>query len=203
MHDLSQSEKMPTYTIAELAREFDITARAIRFYEDQGLLSPIARRPGRPQPRLHAARPHPPQADPARQAPGPDAVGDQEHGRHVRKSPKDTSAQMNRFLGVLAHQRETLEQQREDIEMSLAEITVHEDECWRRCWPRSGVRRKGACGAERKPGGDPGWLMPNEYKLGRSRDAHLTFTLTSLRVSSHRHPAKTTRTRTTCCISQA
>ena len=30
-----------TYTIAELAREFDITARAIRFYEDQGLLSPM------------------------------------------------------------------------------------------------------------------------------------------------------------------
>ena len=29
-----------TYTITELAREFDITARAIRFYEDQGLLSP-------------------------------------------------------------------------------------------------------------------------------------------------------------------
>ena len=32
---------MATYTIAELAREFDITARAIRFYEDQGLLSPM------------------------------------------------------------------------------------------------------------------------------------------------------------------
>ena len=31
---------MTTYTITELAREFDITARAIRFYEDQGLLSP-------------------------------------------------------------------------------------------------------------------------------------------------------------------
>ena len=27
---------MPTYTIAELAREFDITARAIRFYEEIG-----------------------------------------------------------------------------------------------------------------------------------------------------------------------
>src|SRR4051794_5828341 len=26
---------MPTYTITELAREFDITPRAIRFYEDQ------------------------------------------------------------------------------------------------------------------------------------------------------------------------
>jgi DNA-binding transcriptional MerR regulator len=31
---------MATYTITELAREFDITPRAIRFYEDQGLISP-------------------------------------------------------------------------------------------------------------------------------------------------------------------
>lgn len=29
-----------TYTIGELAREFDITPRSIRFYEEQGLLSP-------------------------------------------------------------------------------------------------------------------------------------------------------------------
>jgi hypothetical protein len=32
---------------------------------------------------------------------------------------------------VLSHQRETLEQQRADIEMSLAEIAVHEEECRR------------------------------------------------------------------------
>ncbi|SDB07392.1 DNA-binding transcriptional regulator, MerR family [Pseudidiomarina indica] len=29
-----------TYSIGELAREFDITTRSIRFYEDQGLLAP-------------------------------------------------------------------------------------------------------------------------------------------------------------------
>lgn len=29
-----------TYSISELAREFDCTARALRFYEDKGLLSP-------------------------------------------------------------------------------------------------------------------------------------------------------------------
>jgi len=29
-----------TYSIADLAREFDVTHRAIRFYEDEGLLSP-------------------------------------------------------------------------------------------------------------------------------------------------------------------
>jgi DNA-binding transcriptional MerR regulator len=29
-----------TFTISELAREFDVTTRTIRFYEDQGLLEP-------------------------------------------------------------------------------------------------------------------------------------------------------------------
>lgn len=29
-----------TYTISELAKEFDLTTRAIRFYEDMGLLQP-------------------------------------------------------------------------------------------------------------------------------------------------------------------
>lgn len=29
-----------TYAIGELAREFDVTTRTIRFYEDQGLLTP-------------------------------------------------------------------------------------------------------------------------------------------------------------------
>ena len=29
-----------TYSISELYKEFDVTARAIRFYEDQGLLEP-------------------------------------------------------------------------------------------------------------------------------------------------------------------
>ena len=30
-----------TYTISELAREFDITTRAIRFYEEKGLVTPL------------------------------------------------------------------------------------------------------------------------------------------------------------------
>lgn len=42
----------PVYSITDLAREFDITTRTIRFYEDQGLLSP--RREG--QKRLYTAR---------------------------------------------------------------------------------------------------------------------------------------------------
>lgn len=33
----------PTYSISDLSRELDITTRAIRFYEEQGLLSPERR----------------------------------------------------------------------------------------------------------------------------------------------------------------
>ena len=35
-----------TYTISDLAREFDLTTRAIRFYEDMGLLQPARSGPG-------------------------------------------------------------------------------------------------------------------------------------------------------------
>ncbi|WP_137167269.1 MerR family transcriptional regulator [Salinimonas lutimaris] len=37
---MSHHNSEPTYTIGELAREFDITPRSIRFYEEQALLSP-------------------------------------------------------------------------------------------------------------------------------------------------------------------
>lgn len=35
--------KKQTYSIGELAREFDVTTRTIRFYEDQGLVAPSRR----------------------------------------------------------------------------------------------------------------------------------------------------------------
>ena len=37
---MTNQENESTYTIGELAREFDITPRSIRFYEEQSLLSP-------------------------------------------------------------------------------------------------------------------------------------------------------------------
>lgn len=43
---------MHSYSISDLARELDITTRAIRFYEEQGLLSPERRG----QERIYSAR---------------------------------------------------------------------------------------------------------------------------------------------------
>lgn len=37
---LTKKEKLANYSISELSKEFDITTRSIRFYEDQGLLTP-------------------------------------------------------------------------------------------------------------------------------------------------------------------
>lgn len=37
------SEKVEYYTITDLTREFDISTRTIRFYEDEGLIQPVRR----------------------------------------------------------------------------------------------------------------------------------------------------------------
>jgi DNA-binding transcriptional MerR regulator len=37
---LRTRDKRKTYTITELSREFDVTPRTLRFYEDKGLLNP-------------------------------------------------------------------------------------------------------------------------------------------------------------------
>ena len=121
---------MPTYTITELAREFDITARAIRFYEDQGLLSPSREGAGG-RSRVYTPRDRTRLKLTLRGKRLGLSLSAIKSLVDMYETPKDTSAQMNRFLGVLAQHRQTLEQQREDIELSLAEITAHEDECRR------------------------------------------------------------------------
>lgn len=39
-HPLPDPAESETFSIGELAEEFDVTARAIRFYEEKGLISP-------------------------------------------------------------------------------------------------------------------------------------------------------------------
>ena len=119
---------MPTYTIADLAREFDITARAIRFYEDHGLLAPSREGAGG-RSRVYTARDRTRLKLTLRGKRLGLTLSEIKSIVDMYESPKDTVAQMNRFLGVLAHQRETLEQQRADIAMALAEIAAHEEQC--------------------------------------------------------------------------
>src|SRR5574338_647544 len=114
-----------TYTITELAREFDITPRAIRFYEDEGLLTPA--RAGRA--RVYS------KADRTR-------LKLTLRGKRLGLSlaeireliemyggVHDSVPQLQRFLGVLAARRAALEQQRLDIQAVLLEIDMLEQQC--------------------------------------------------------------------------
>lgn len=135
---------MPNYTITELAREFDITPRAIRFYEDQGLLSPKREGAGG-RVRVYNARERTRLKLTLRGKRLGLSLQEIKGLVDMYESPMDTAAQLKRFLAVLAQHREVLERQREDLEVTLAEIGAHEEQC-RRLLAGGTVS-----GAEKKP----------------------------------------------------
>jgi DNA-binding transcriptional MerR regulator len=113
------------YTITELAQEFDVTPRAIRFYEDMGLIAPA--RAGRNRVYAHRDRTRLKLTLRGKRL----GLSLQEIKQLVDmyESPSDTAPQLQAFLGVLAAHRRQLEQQREDLEVTLAEIAQHEARC--------------------------------------------------------------------------
>ena len=117
-----------TYTITELAREFDITPRTIRFYEDQGLISPKREGSGG-RVRVYGARDRTRLKLTLRGKRLGLTLSEIKDLVDMYDSPKDSSAQLKRFLAVLARHREMLEQQREDLELTLSEIAMHEAQC--------------------------------------------------------------------------
>jgi DNA-binding transcriptional MerR regulator len=118
-------EAARTFTITELAQEFDITARAIRFYEDVGLLTP--QRQGRN--RVYTQRDRTRLKLTLRGKRLGLSLSEIKQLVEMYDSPSDTAPQLQAFLGVLADHRQQLEQQREDIEITLAEIAQHEARC--------------------------------------------------------------------------
>ena len=114
-----------TYSIGELAREFDLTTRAIRFYEDCGLLTP--RRSGRN--RVYSQRDRTRLKLTLRGKRLGLTLAEVKQLVDMYESPSDTQHQLDAFLDVLREHREQLEQQREDIEITLAEIAQHEARC--------------------------------------------------------------------------
>ena len=114
------------FTITELAAEFDITPRAIRFYEDMGLLSPA--REGRNRVYTHRDRTRLKLTLRGKRL----GLSLQEIKQLVDMydaAGADTAPQLKAFLEVLAQHRRQLEQQLEDIEVTLEEISQHEERC--------------------------------------------------------------------------
>lgn len=110
------------YTIGELAREFDVTPRAIRFYEDQGLLAP--KRIG--QRRVYAQRDRTRLKLTLRGKRLGLTLSEIRELIEMYEPGRDERPQLERFLAVLENHKSALEQQRADLESQLAEIGAFE-----------------------------------------------------------------------------
>ena len=114
-----------TYTIGDLAREFEVTTRTIRHYEHEGLLNPTRQGTAR----IFSAR------DRVRLKL---ALRGKRLGftlQEIRELfdlydlSKDEHHQLEVFLAKLERQRALLEQQREDIDVMLREVEFFATQC--------------------------------------------------------------------------
>ena len=119
-----------SFTISELVQEFDITPRAIRFYEDQGLLTPERRGAG--SARVYSSRDRTRLKLTLRGKRLGLTLSEIRELIDMYDSPKDEAAQLKKFLEVLANHRALLTQQREDIEAQLKELGAFETQCRKR-----------------------------------------------------------------------
>jgi len=114
-----------TYAISDLAREFAITPRTIRFWEDQGILAPQRDGSKRVFTRRDRAR--------LKMALRGKRLGlslaDIKDLIGMYESTEDETPQLLECLRVIEKRRAALQQQREDIEAMLAEIAQFETQC--------------------------------------------------------------------------
>ncbi|MEN9316696.1 MAG: hypothetical protein RIS35_3089 [Pseudomonadota bacterium] len=115
---------MPTFTISDLAREFELTPRAIRFYEDQGLLAPERTGSGGRQ-RVYSQRDRTRLKLTLRGKRLGLSLSEVRELVDMYESPSDTVAQLTRFLTVLDRSREALEHKLRDLQETLSEIDAH------------------------------------------------------------------------------
>ena len=117
----------PQFTISDLAREFDLTTRAIRFYEDLGLLQPQRAGPGG-RSRVYSARDRTRLKLTLRAKRLGLSLTEAREIIDMYDSPRDTGAQLKKFLTVLAAHRKALEEQMADLVANLEEVKAHERE---------------------------------------------------------------------------
>jgi len=111
-----------TYTIGELAREFGVTTRAIRFYEDCGLIDPG--RDGRN--RVYDARDRTRLRLTLRGKRLGLKLAEVKELVDMYDSRRDTEAQLQSYLAVLGRHRDQLELRLADLQATLAEVVAQE-----------------------------------------------------------------------------
>ena len=116
-----------TFTIRDLAKEFDLPTRAMRFYEDMGLLQPERTGPGG-RTRTYSARDRTRLKLTLRAKRLGLSLVEIKEILDLYDSPRDTGPQLEKFLSILAKHRLHLESQMADLHANLDELKVHEKE---------------------------------------------------------------------------
>ena len=116
-----------TYSISDLAREFDLTTRAMRFYEDMGLLQPERSGPGGRN-RVYSGRDRTRLKLTLRAQRLGLSLSEAKEIIDMYDSPRDTGVQLQKFLDVLAQHRRQVEEQMADLQANLDEIKAHQRE---------------------------------------------------------------------------
>jgi DNA-binding transcriptional MerR regulator len=113
------------YTITALAKEFQLTTRAIRHYEDEGLLQPV--REGSNRLFNHRDRVRLKLALRCKRLGF--SLAEIRELFSLYDKARDEPAQVTNLLTTLEHHRVLLEQKREDLTVMLNEITFFEWQC--------------------------------------------------------------------------
>ena len=116
-----------TYSISDLAQEFDLTTRAIRFYEDMGLLQPERQGAGG-RTRVYSPRDRTRLRLILRGKRLGLSLVEAKEIIDLYDSPRDSSVQLERFLEVLGKHRQQMEERMEDLQATLEEVRAHEKE---------------------------------------------------------------------------
>lgn len=113
------------FSITELTREFGVSTRTLRFYEDEGLIAPERR--GRT--RLYRAADRHLLAEILRGRRIGFTVAEIREIIQVYKSPPGESGQLELLMRKIDEKRADLRQKRRDIEETLAELDNVEEAC--------------------------------------------------------------------------
>ncbi len=114
-----------TYSISELAKEFDITTRSIRFYEDQGLLTPL--RQG--QTRIYSKRDRVRLKLILRGKRLGFSLSETGQLFELYDADKSSVTQLTIMLKLIEQKKTELHQQMDDIKVVLMELVTVEKRC--------------------------------------------------------------------------
>ena len=114
-----------TYTISDLAKEFELTTRAIRFYEDMGLIQP-ERTGTAGRNRIYSARDRTRLRLTLRAKRLGLSLTEAREIIDLYDSPRDTGVQLRKFLDVLTVHRQQLEAQLSELQATLQEVREQE-----------------------------------------------------------------------------